>query len=76
MSGRYRSSGSKGRWLKRAAFTCAACGKRGYASRDQAEKAARLLHPGERMRAYQCGPLWHLTSQDAATAAWYREQGS
>lgn len=40
--------------------TCAACGKRAYATRTAARKAARSLNPGEAMRAYQCGTYWHI----------------
>lgn len=41
---------------------CPRCGKRCYAARKAARKAARLLHPGTHMRKYRCGDFWHLTS--------------
>jgi hypothetical protein len=43
-------------------FACPRCGKRCYASRKAARKAARLLRPGTHMRKYRCGGYWHLTS--------------
>jgi hypothetical protein len=52
---------------------CPACGKRGYASRQAAKQGAVRIYPGARMRVYQCGSLWHLTSADAVSAAEYRE---
>ena len=51
--------------------TCSQCGKRAYTSKPSAKKAAQVLYPGQRMRAYSCPGTrwWHLTSQDAATTA-------
>lgn len=53
---------------------CPACGKWGYCSRQVVKRAAVRIYPGSRMRFYQCGPLWHMTSQDAETAAQHRER--
>jgi len=56
---------------------CPDCGKVRYASRREARQAAQGLrwHGGNRKRArtYRCGNYWHLTTQDAEKAAWYRE---
>jgi hypothetical protein len=41
---------------------CPQCGKNRYPSRAAARKAARILSPGRRLRVYQCGEYWHLTS--------------
>jgi uncharacterized OB-fold protein len=41
---------------------CAECGKSRYPSRAAARKAARMVSPGRRLRVYQCGDYWHLTS--------------
>jgi hypothetical protein len=66
---------------QREAFLTCPCGKRAYTSRAVARRAARILYPGARMRAYACradagrsGPWWHLTSQDARRVAWWRER--
>lgn len=45
--------------------TTCACGKTGYRCRRDARRAARVLHPGEHLRAYTCdaalpGFGWHL----------------
>jgi hypothetical protein len=42
--------------------TTCACGKWAYPSRRQARRAARVLHPGERLRAYAClrAGSWHF----------------
>ena len=56
--------------------TCAECGKRAYTSKTSAKNAARVLYPGERMRVYKCGQWWHLTSQDAARAAEFRDRAA
>lgn len=45
--------------------TCPDDGKFCYPSRHAAERTAARIHPGETMRAYQCGDWWHLTSMDA-----------
>lgn len=41
---------------------CSVCGKQGcFRSRKEARAARRRIHPGERMRAYQCGSgYWHF----------------
>ncbi len=39
---------------------CSRCGKRVYATRKAARKAARDLHPGEALQAYRCGSIWHI----------------
>lgn len=54
--------------------SCAECGKVGYPSRDIAKQVARIRYPGSLLRAYKCGDLWHLTSQDTATVTFWREQ--
>jgi hypothetical protein len=41
---------------------CPRCGKNRYPSRAAARKAARMVSPGRRLRVYQCGEYWHLTS--------------
>jgi hypothetical protein len=41
--------------------SCPACGKHSYSTRAAAKRAARAIHPGERLRAYRCGTYWHLT---------------
>src|SRR6266700_1900629 len=41
---------------------CAECGKTRYPSRAAARKAARMVSPGRRLRLYQCGDYWHMTS--------------
>jgi hypothetical protein len=41
---------------------CGRCGRARYATRRQARHAARIAAPGVRLRAYQCGDDWHLTS--------------
>jgi hypothetical protein len=55
------------------AATCPDCGKRAYASKQEAKRGAARIYPGVRMRFYQCGQWWHMTSQGAATTARYRE---
>jgi hypothetical protein len=54
--------------------TCHDCGKVRYASRTKARHAGRVLYPGTRMRAYECGTWWHLTSASAKKTVWFREQ--
>jgi hypothetical protein len=39
---------------------CPLCGKRRYRSRRAARRAARLLYPGDRLRAYRCCGYWHI----------------
>lgn len=44
-------------------FGCRTCGKRAYSSRKQARRAARIAHPGDHLRAYQCPHhpgFWHI----------------
>ena len=56
---------------------CPGCGKQAFTSRKVARRAAPILYPGQRMRAYQCGETpgwWHLTSRPAAKAAYWRDQ--
>ena len=60
-------------FLARHAPECGTCGKKCYPSRKLARAVARILYPGTRMRAYACGEEFHVTSQDAGTAA--RERG-
>lgn len=47
---------------------CEVCGKRTFASRRAAKKAARFWFPGEALRAYQCGEHWHI----GHTPAWVK----
>jgi len=42
-------------------FACPHCGRRCYASRKAARRAARLLYPGTHMRKYSCGSYWHVS---------------
>lgn len=39
---------------------CPDCGKTRYATRRRARRAAKVFHPGNAMRAYQCGDFWHI----------------
>lgn len=39
---------------------CRTCGKHRFPSRRVAKQAARLLYPGEALRAYACGDSWHI----------------
>jgi len=41
--------------------SCPHCGRRCYASRKAAKKAAVLLYPGTHMGRYRCGDFWHLS---------------
>lgn len=41
---------------------CGRCGRARYDSRRSARRAARIAAPGIRLRAYQCGDAWHLTT--------------
>ena len=55
---------------------CPRCGKRCYASRKTAKRAARLLRPGVHMRKYACGAYWHLSSmRDKPAALRRRDRG-
>lgn len=43
--------------------TCTEHGKRGYVSKKDAERAARMYHPGEHLDVYRCSNgtgLWHI----------------
>lgn len=53
-------------------LTCPACGKKAYKTKRLAKKRAAQIYPGVTMRTYPCGDLWHLTSQDAASAEYHR----
>jgi hypothetical protein len=56
--------------------TCPACGKQAYTSKASAKRAARIIYPGTRMRAYNCDRdrrWWHLTSQNAARTEQMRD---
>jgi hypothetical protein len=44
---------------RRGTGTCPRCGKVCYTTRADAKHAKRTIHPGEKMHAYQCGPVWH-----------------
>ena len=63
-------------YLARCAPECAACGKKCYPDRKLAKAVARILYPGRTMRVYGCGEGFHLTSQDAVTAATERKQAA
>ena len=56
---------------------CPACGKIRYYTRHGAKTdAARVRgRGGPKLRPYECGGFWHLTSQPAAALTWYRERG-
>ena len=56
--------------------TCPDCGKQAYTSKGSAKNAARVLYPGQRVRAYRCGEWWHLTSQDAARTAEMKDRSA
>lgn len=46
-----------------ALFTCGSCRKRTYRSRKTARRAARAIHPEDRMAAYECPTYpgrWHI----------------
>lgn len=53
-------TGPNGRFTKPYVGICAVCGKRMYATRAAARKAAKDLYPGHAMRAYQCDGHWHI----------------
>jgi hypothetical protein len=63
-------------YLARYAPECADCGKKCYPSRKMARAVARILFPGQRMRAYECGGAFHVTSQDADSAELGRRQAA
>jgi len=70
-----RERGRRGvAYYARYAPECAACGKKCYPSRKMARAVARVLFPGRRMRAYECGGEFHVTSQDADAAELGRRQ--
>lgn len=50
--------------------TCPTCGKWCYATRRDARRAARALHPNAALRPYRCGDTWHVGN----TAPW-RKRG-
>jgi len=45
---------------------CKRCGRIRYASKRVAKAAARQLHPGRHLRAFQCGGYWHFAPHTAA----------
>lgn len=51
---------------------CPACGKIRYLSRKDA-RVQRKLWPGVRLHAYRCGDFWHVTTEDSATTAAYKD---
>jgi hypothetical protein len=53
---------------------CPDCGKRRYRSKRAAREFARVTFPGARMRTYECGDFWHVTSQDAEEAEFWRDR--
>lgn len=66
--GRSAQQDRSGRGLN---FARCACGKYSYATRALAKRAARQM--GRSLRAYRCGDVWHLTSQDGKSAARWRD---
>ena len=46
--------------------SCKKCGRVRYASKRTAKAAARQLHPGQHLRAFQCGHYWHFGPHTAA----------
>lgn len=52
------------------ANVCPRCGlsKQSFATRRKAKDVARLVE-GKKLRVYQCGPYWHLTSAPAEAVA-------
>lgn len=55
---------------------CPECGKHSYTSKQQAKRSARVLYPESRMRVYECGGMWHMTSQDAEATAGQRARAA
>ena len=49
--------------MRRSIGVCSVCGKQMYLSKKDAKADARRLYPGDLMRVYQCGEMWHITSQ-------------
>lgn len=76
--GKFRRKGrpaQEGARMHRDLGKCPECGKTIYETRRKAlqDNSYRAARPGAtvKMRAYQCGDYWHLTSMPAATvAAW------
>jgi hypothetical protein len=69
--GKHRSEGSP---LRVSLHTCEVCGKQCFDSQRSAKSAAPRIFPGKKMRFYQCGDYWHLTSVPADTMSMYRER--
>ena len=59
-------------------MTACTCGKVRYESRRLARLSAREIRGrgGAKMRAYECGGFWHLTSQSTARTTWFRKAGA
>lgn len=61
---------------------CPTCGKIRHFSRKAALRFGRNRYPGETIRAYRACPaeweeeskFWHVTSQDAASIKWFKDQ--
>jgi hypothetical protein len=45
---------------------CKECGRVRYASKRTAKAAARQIHPGKKLRAFECGDYWHYAPHTAA----------
>lgn len=56
--------GSVPGYTRRGVGTCPRCGKQCYRTRDEAKAAKRILFPGDKMHAYQCGVYWHFGHDD------------
>ena len=55
-------SGNRRLW---GSHRCGQCGKWSYKSRDDAEAAVRIMHPGATVHYYRCDGFWHYTSMSA-----------
>jgi ribosomal protein L32 len=76
MTGRPRRLARSPRAAMPAVSACPDCGKVRYPSRRAAKQVAMRVYQDRRMRAYQCGGFFHLTSGTAAAAAWHRESAA
>jgi hypothetical protein len=66
----------RNRQVKEFIPACPACGKWAYPTRRHARQAAARKFPGELIRAYQCGPWWHITSQLTKVVTYWRDQAA
>lgn len=56
-----------------ASHHCPECGKWCYRTRDDAEAAVGMLHPGATMHYYKCAGWWHYTSMTAQQVTWLKD---